>query len=188
MEKYNKDKIILGDKVKIRPITMEDTELIVKWRNKESVRKHFIFRDDFTIEMHKNWMKTKVETGEVVQFIIESHDDSNGNGNGVPIGSVYFRDVDMKNRSAEFGIFIGEDCIRGKGLGTEATRLFVEYGFQTLGLHRIMLRVLKENERALKSYLNVGFEVEGCAREMVYLDEKYHDVIFMSVFEKHMNN
>lgn len=178
MEKYSKDKIILGDKVKIRPITMEDTELIVKWRNKESVRKHFIFRDDFTNEMHKNWMETKVETGEVIQFIIEVLDDSDDNS--VPIGSVYFRDVDMKNRSAEFGIFIGEDCTRGKGLGTEATRLFVEYGFQILGLHRIVLRVLKENERALKSYLNVGFEVEGCAREMVYLDEKYQDVIFMS--------
>ena len=184
MEKYNKDKVIFGDRVKIRPITMEDTDLIVKWRNKESVRKHFIFRDDFTNEMHKNWMKTKVETGKVVQFIIEALDD----GNSMPIGSVYFRDVDMQNRSAEFGRFIGEDCTRGKGLGTEATRLFVEYGVQTLGLHRIMLRVLKENERAVKSYLNVGFEVEGCAREMVYLDEKYQDVIFMSIIDSRMKN
>ena len=129
-------------------------------------------------------MKTKVETGEVVQFIIEALND----GDSVPIGSVYFRDVDMQNRNAEFGIFIGEDCARGKGLGTEATRLFVDYGFQILGLHRIVLRVLKENERALKSYLNVGFEVEGCAREMVYLDEKYQDVIFMSIIDGRIRN
>ena len=179
MEKYNnRNDIIRGNKVNLRPITMDDTELIVNWRNEESVRKYFIFRDDFTNEMHNKWMKTKVETGEVVQYIIEDAD------NNMPVGSVYFRDIDKKNRTAEFGIFIGEEKARGKGLGTEATRAFVEYGFKKIKLHRIMLRVLEENKRAIKSYLNVGFEIEGQAKDMVYLDDEYQDVIFMSMIKK----
>ena len=59
-------KVIYGEKVMLRPITMEDTPLIVRWRNTESVRKNFIFRERFTEEMHNNWMRTKVASGEVV--------------------------------------------------------------------------------------------------------------------------
>ena len=167
--------IIEGKKVKLRPICISDTELIIKWRNTPSVRKNFIFRETFTKEMHMEWLKSKVDTGEVVQYIvIETKSD-------IPVGSVYFRNIDKKNNSAEFGIFIGEENARGKGIGTEATRLFVDYGFENLGLHRIMLRVLKQNDAALKSYQNAGFEIEGCFRDMVNLEEGYRDVVFMSI-------
>ena len=68
--KYNLE-IIEDVRIRLRPISLEDTKLIVKWRNMPSVKKNFIFRDDFTEEMHINWMKTKVTSGEVVQYIIE---------------------------------------------------------------------------------------------------------------------
>lgn len=168
-------KVIYGEKVMLRPITMEDTPLIVRWRNTESVRKNFIFRERFTEEMHNNWMRTKVASGEVVQYIIIDRDD------GKPVGSVYFRDIDMKNRSAEYGIFIGEESARGKGLGSETARIFTRFGFETLGLHRISLRVIAGNSQAEKSYENAGFTREGVFRDMVYLDGEYRDVVFMAM-------
>lgn len=168
-------KVIYGEKVILRPITMEDTPLIVIWRNTESVRKNFIFRERFTEEMHNNWMRTKVASGEVVQYIIIDRDADK------PVGSVYFRDIDMKNRSAEYGIFIGEESARGKGLGSETARIFTRFGFETLGLHRISLRVLAGNSQAEKSYENAGFAREGVFRDMVYLDGEYRDVVFMAM-------
>lgn len=169
------NKIIYGEKVILRPITMDDTESIVKWRNNPSVQKNFIFREQFTYEMHKHWMETKVKDGEVVQYIIISADDNS------PVGSVYYRDIDMHNKSAEFGIFIGEDSARGKGIGTEATTLFTRYGLEDLGFHRISLRVLDGNDGAYRAYEKSGFVKEGVFRDMVYLDGKYRDVIFMAV-------
>ena len=117
----NKTKLvpIVGKKLILRPITLDDTDLIVKWRNNPSVVQNFIFREKFTRQMHENWMHNKVETGQVIQYIVEEKK------NNRPIGSVYFRDVNENYNSAEFGIFIGEDDARGKGYGKEITSLFV---------------------------------------------------------------
>ena len=168
-------KIINGKLVSLIPISLEDTELIVRWRNNPNVQQSFVFRETFTNEMHENWMNNKVATGKVVQFIIQDNETKK------KIGSVYLRDIDSIFRSAEYGIFIGEDNFRGKGLGSEAARLIVDFAFKDLKLHRVFLRVFKHNVTAVASYKKVGFEVEGIARDMVYLDGKYHDMIFMSM-------
>lgn len=168
-------KTLYGEKVILRPITMEDTCNIVNWRNNPLVQKNFIFREPFTNEMHNRWMETKVAAGEVIQYIIIEKES------GMPVGSVYYRDVDNINNSAEFGIFIGENSARGKGFGTETTILFTRYGLKDLGLHRLSLRVLDGNDGAYKAYEKAGFKKEGTFRDMVYLDGEYRDVIFMSL-------
>ena len=166
--------VIEGGRILLRPITMEDTPLIVRWRNMESVRRNFIFRETFTAEMHTRWMQTRVAAGEVLQYIIVERES------GRSVGSVYFRDMDRKNRSAEYGIFIGEESARGRGIGSETAHVFTDYGFQELGLHRISLRLLADNVQAEKSYSNAGFEREGLFRDMVFLDGEYRDVLFMA--------
>ena len=65
-------------------------------------------------------------------------------------------------------------------MGTETARLFTDYGFQHLGLHRISLRVLDGNVAAIQSYENAGFVLEGTFKDMVMIDEEYRDVIFMA--------
>lgn len=167
--------ILSGQKAVLRPITIEDTPLIVQWRNTSEVRQQFIFRETFTDEMHRHWMETKIAGGEVVQYIIE---DANLRK---PVGSVYFRDISDQNHCAEFGIFIGDSNARGRGIGTEATQMYLDFGFNTLGLHRISLRLLASNQIAYKCYAKVGFRFEGCSRDKIFLDEKYHDVIFMAI-------
>lgn len=166
--------VLEGAAVRLRPIADADTDLIVKWRNTPSVVQNFIFRQTFTPEMHRNWLATKVATGQVVQYIIIDKADDK------PIGSVYYRDIDGHNRSAEYGIFIGEESARGKGLGTETAKLFTDFGFAELQLHRISLRVLAENTAARRSYEKAGFVQEGIFRDMELLDGQYRDVVFMA--------
>lgn len=165
---------IIGEKVILRPITMEDTDLVVSWRNQPAVQNNFIFRQKMTPQMHQAWMETKVAQGSVVQHIIIAKETSQ------PIGSVYFRDIDYSHESAEFGIFIGVDTGRGKGYGQETVRLFIKYGFEVLTLHRISLRVLAHNAQAIHIYQNAGFQQEGYFRDMVKIDGQFHDVIFMA--------
>ena len=166
--------VLEGAAVRLRPIADADTDLIVKWRNTPSVVQNFIFRQTFTPEMHCNWLATKVATGQVVQYIIIDKADDK------PVGSVYYRDIDSHNRSAEYGIFIGEESARGKGLGTETAKLFTDFGFAELQLHRISLRVLAENTAARRSYEKAGFVQEGVFRDMELLDGQYRDVVFMA--------
>lgn len=170
--------MIVGEKVILKQIDDSYTSLIVKWRNNPSVIKNFIFRKPLTVEMHQSWLKNKVDTGEVVQYIIIEKLTNRS------IGSVYFRDIDKVNNSAEFGIFIGEDDCKGNGYGSEAVKLFVEFGLKTLKLHRIQLRVIEGNEIAFKSYKNAGFKVEGTFTDMVKIDDQYKNIIFMAIINE----
>ena len=141
--------VINGEKLTLRPITDADTDDIVRWRNAPEVWRYFLFREPFTPAMHRAWLQDKVMAGKVIQYIIVERES------GKSVGSVYFRDVDEKNESAEYGIFIGEAWARKRGLGTETARLFTRFGLEVLRLHRISLKVLGGNEVARRSYEKV---------------------------------
>ena len=159
----------------LRPMTYDDTDLIVKWRNSDPVRRRFIYQELFTREGHESWIKNMVETGRVVQMIICCL------GTDKPLGSVYIRDIDRQHNKAEYGIFIGEDEARGKGIGTATARLMLRYCFEEERLHRVYLRVFADNMRAVRSYEKAGFVREACLRDDVCIDGEYRDIVLMAV-------
>ncbi len=158
----------------LRLMTAADTDLIVAWRNKDAVRKNFIYQELFTREGHENWIRTRVETGQVVQMII--CDDATGK----PLGSVYIRDIDREHNKAEYGIFIGEDDARGRGIGTAAAKLMLRYCFEEEGLHRVYLRAFADNLQAIRSYEKAGFAREGLLRDDVRIGGEYRDIQWMA--------
>lgn len=166
--------ILQGKNIYLRLMTEKDTDLIVRWRNKDFVRKNFIYQKPFTAEGHLQWIETMIKTGRVVQFIICTKEEK-------PVGSVYLRDIDEVHHKAEYGIFIGEEEALSRGYGTEAAKLMIGYAFEELKLHKLMLRVLAGNERAKKSYENAGFIQEACLKDDVCLEDGYRDVILMAV-------
>lgn len=165
-------------RIYLRLMTNEDTDNIIRWRNKEEVRENFIYQKPFTKAGHENWIKTMIDTGKAVQMMIVLADGDR------PIGSVYLRDIDMEHKKAEYGIFIGEPDCFSKGYGTEAAELMTEYAFSRLGLHKIMLRVYADNVRAIKSYEKAGFVQEAYLKEDVLIGGKYRDIVLMAMFHK----
>ena len=165
----------MTNEVTIRPITYDDTEDIIRWRNSDFVRSRFIDQRLFTKESHEYWLKNFVETKKVAQFIILL--------DGKGVGSVYLRDIDPDERSAEYGIFIGEESARGKGVGTKSARLILEYAFCELKLEKIFLRVYKDNAGAVKSYEKAGFVSNGKIENIEVNGEK-REVIFMELEKK----
>lgn len=158
----------------LRPMTYEDTDRIVNWRNDEEVRRNFIHREKFTREGHINWMKQMVETGKVVQLMICEVDTD------TPLGAVNIQNIDRQHNKAEYGIFIGEASARGRGLGTAAAKLMLRYCFQEEKLNRIYLRALSTNEQAIRSYEKAGFVHEGLLRKDVCIDGEYRDIVWMA--------
>lgn len=170
--------ILQGKNIYLTPIEHSDTPDVVRWRNETFVKERFIYRGPFTAEGHERWLETMVATGKVEQFIIHLQETDRA------VGSVYLRDIDYGMAKAEFGIFIGEEDCLEKGLGKEATEIIVNYGFCQLKLHKIMLRVLADNPRAVESYKKAGFIQEGYFKDEVKLEGQYHDVIFMARFSE----
>lgn len=169
--------IMEGQDIYLRLMNEGDTDNIVKWRNSDFVRRNFIYQKPFTREGHENWVRTMIDTGKVIQFIICTKDER-------PIGSVYLRDIDRIHHKAEYGIFIGERDALKKGYGTQAAKLIITYAFEKLKLHKLMLRVLAENEQAKRSYEKAGFIQEAYLKDEVFLEGQYKDVIYMAVIHE----
>lgn len=165
-------------KISLRLMDKEDTDRIVTWRNQDFVRRNFIYQQDFTREGHEKWIRTMIDTGLAVQFMICIGEEQR------PVGSVYLRDIDRIHKKAEYGIFIGEKDAWGRGYGTWAAKKMIDYAFEKEGLHKLMLRVLAENHGAIRSYEKAGFVQEAYLRDEVFLEGHYRDVIYMSVINR----
>lgn len=162
----------------LRPMDACDTDDIVNWRNSDAVRKNFIYQEPFTRQGHEAWIKNMVNTGKVVQLMICNLSDDKA------LGSVYIRDIDRKHNKAEYGIFIGEASARGRGVGTAAARLMLDYCFEEEGLHKVFLRAFAHNEQAIKSYEKAGFVREALLKDDVCIDGKYCDIVLMAKIKR----
>ena len=169
-----KEYLMKGERVYLREMTVDDTDKIVSWRNAPHVMENFIYRIPLTREDHLNWIKTKVETGLVRQFVIGRIED------GREFGSIYFRDIDNENHTCEFGIFIGDPEMAGKGYGYEAQMLSMHFVFMEMQMEKVELRVLEKNKAAIHNYEKCGFKLiedkaeylgEGKAREKILFME-----------------
>ncbi|MCC7209609.1 MAG: GNAT family N-acetyltransferase [Anaerolineae bacterium] len=90
-------------------------------------------------------------------------------------------EVDWPNQVCWLGISIGEPAYRGKGYGTDAMELALNYAFYELNLYRVSLSVFSYNPRAIHVYEKVGFKHEGRMRSVLFRDGQRHDMLFMGV-------
>ncbi|MGX7681891.1 GNAT family N-acetyltransferase [Jatrophihabitans sp. DSM 45814] len=104
--------------------------------------------------------------------------------NGVFIGDIGLFHVNRISRTAEVGIGIGDRDYWGKGYGREAMALIVEYGFRMQNLRRIWLETHSTNERAIRSYLAVGFVEEGRQRQHAWVAGEYVDIVLMGLLRE----
>lgn len=97
------------------------------------------------------------------------------------VGEVRLDNINRADRRASFAIGIFDPDRLGKGLGTAVIKRVLAYAFDELALHRVSLRVLAFNERAIAAYLKSGFSIEGRERESALIDGEWHDDIIMGI-------
>jgi ribosomal-protein-alanine N-acetyltransferase len=102
---------------------------------------------------------------------------------GRAIGGTFLHELDSTNRRARYAIGIFDPSCWGRGLGTEATILVLGYAFNMLKLHRVDLRVLAYNQRAIRSYTKAGFLQEGIEREGAWIAGQWESDVYMSILE-----
>lgn len=176
MDMVNDSIRIVGNKVTLRPMLASDTDNILKWRNDVTVVKNFIYRKPVTRLDHDNWIKNKILTGQVHQFIIVVNETKE------EIGSVYLQNFEEEHNKAEWGIFIGDNSENyGKGYGTEAASLLLKYAFETLKLHKVTSRVLAYNKASIRMQEKIGYSREALLKDELFLDGQYQDLILFGI-------
>jgi diamine N-acetyltransferase len=175
--------MIYGERIRFRAVDREDLPTFVRWLNDPEVQQGIMIYHPFSQAQEENWFDSMIKRPVEEQVLgIEAKEppDEAGIENWKLIGSLGFADISWRIRSAEFGIMIGEKEYWGKGYGTEAVRLLTQYGFNTLNLNRIFLRVFEDNHRAIRAYEKAGFTLEGRMRQAEFRHGTYLDVLIMS--------
>ncbi len=161
---------IESERLFLRPITSSDTPMVLEWRNSERTRNNFYYRAIITAEEHEKWLKEKVATGLVHQFIVCLKDT------GEAIGCVYLQHYDPETKSMESGVFMSEKAPVGKGYAGEAVEVMNrEYACGVLGLSKTFARVLGYNEASRSLHERAGFKLEEIRYNDVFLDDKWQD-------------
>ncbi len=106
--------------------------------------------------------------------IITLHDST-------PVGALAFLDHNTVQRRAELRKLIGEPKCRGQGLAEEATRLWIAYGFEGLGLEKVYVSTLQTHLSNIRLNEKIGFKVEGLLRNEVLIDGERRDVLRMGI-------
>lgn len=96
-------------------------------------------------------------------------------------GEIRLDNVDLRDRRATMAIGILDPALLGQGFGSEAITLLLHHAFRAMGLHRIGIRVLAHNHRAIRAYEKCGFVVEGREREAALINGAWYDDIMMGL-------
>jgi RimJ/RimL family protein N-acetyltransferase len=100
---------------------------------------------------------------------------------GRMIGEIKLHSINIQDSRASMAIAIYDPLQLGKGYGSEAIRLLLHHTFTQLHLHRVGIRVLAYNERAIRAYRKCGFVVEGRERETAFVDGAWYDDLMMGL-------
>jgi len=113
---------------------------------------------------------------EIVWAIAEAKTD-------LCLGHVGLYEIDYRVRLAEYGILVGEKSQWGSGLGSQVTVAVLDYAFDVLNLNRVSLRVLATNERAIRLYRSLNFQVEGQLTDAQFKSGEYVDMMLMAIMK-----
>ncbi len=165
--------IATGSRIALGPMRRELLSLYQRWGNDFRVTRTMRLAAPSTAEQLAADYEAAVRDDRSVSFTIYDR------ANWQPIGNTAWIDLDWHARTAEFVIYIGEADYRGRGFGTEAARLMLDYAFTTLGLHNVMLRVYGFNLAGRRAYERAGFREFGRRRQAKVLGGTFWDVIYM---------
>jgi RimJ/RimL family protein N-acetyltransferase len=176
--------IVRGQSVALGPLSRDLVPRYHRWFNDLEVQRTTLHPRTIAIETLQADFETYVRSESNQPFAIYSLlDDPEGYQ---PVGIAGLKDIDFRNRTAELEIVIGESGARGKGLGTEATRLVADYGFIVLGLRNIMLTVYANNPAGIHAYQKAGFREFGRRTNAVEVAGHLFDVIYMEMVPENL--
>jgi len=171
--------MLQGDRVVLRPVQAWDRERLYELVETIEIRALSSGRPPLPLSLEEIEARDK-------RWIDERHEDSAWFAIDVDaelVGICGLHEIDHYQQHAEVGIRLGKDHW-GKGLGQDAVRTLVRYGFRQLNLAKISLRVLADDERAVGAYRKVGFVEEGRLRAHAWYDGARHDELVMAVLRE----
>ncbi len=170
--------MILGQRIRLRAIEREDLPRFVRWFNDPEVRENLDLFLPMSLAEEEKWFEDVLEKDSIERpFAIDFREGDDW----VHLGGCGLFSFNQQARHAAFGISIGDKSYWDKGIGMDALQTILRYGFETLNLNRVYLRVHESNHRAIQVYQKVGFIEEGRLRDDRFAHGIYEDTLVMGI-------
>jgi diamine N-acetyltransferase len=173
---HGEDWVIVGERVALGPLRRDLLETYTRWVNDPQVKRGLDFAGLTTVDSEGAWYDEAAKASgarepTAAHFTIYDRSDR------APVGTTALMGISWRDRAARFGILVGER--RGQGLGTEATRLTLDWAFNVLALYNVMLEAADWNAGAIRAYERAGFRLIGRRRGVVISPGQRSDEVLM---------
>lgn len=165
--------MIYGQRIYLRAIEERDVPDRVRWFNAPDVREELHLVYPFSEVATRDWLRRVSVDERRKDFAVCSIEEDK------TIGFAGIVDIEWRHAKAGTYIVIGDKALWGRGYGTEAQRLVVDYGFTELRLNR--LYAWTTNERIVRLKKSLGYRVEGVLRDDIFSKGQFHDRTFMAI-------
>lgn len=168
---------LIGRKTNLRPYSCSDIPTLTRWINDPHVRNFVTACFPVTEKKEEEWFNKLGEDDKNIVLGIETKE-------GILIGSMGIHNINWRDRVCTTGAIIGEKEYWGRGFGTDAKMILLDYIFNTLNLQKACSNVISYNKRSLQYSLHCGYKIEGRRLKHIFKNGKYWTLIELGLFKK----
>jgi diamine N-acetyltransferase len=168
--------LLSGERAALGSLEREHLARLSRWFNDPDVRRGLAHRGVVNEDAETAWYERVSEASaqpRPTELAFAIHDAADGE----LVGVCSLENIDHNFLRSEFGIYLGQR--RGSGIGSDATRLVLDWAFTILGLRNVMLESYEFNENAVRAYERAGFQMIGRRRDAVLALGRRWDCILM---------
>ncbi len=156
----------------LRPMTSQDLEQVLSWRNHPDVRRFMYTTHVIAPEEHARWFGRSQQQSGTWLLIYEQA--------GSPAGFVNISET-RSSQVADWGFYLAPDA--EKGTGQALGRAALGYAFGPLQFHKLCGEALGFNQPSIRLHEKLGFVREGVLREQHFDGECFHDVVCFGLLD-----
>lgn len=143
--------IITDYGISLVPLSLESIETVRMWRNQTQVSQFMEYQKIISKEEQLDWYKKNLNSNSEYYVI---------NKDNHQIGMIHLNQINIAEKSAEAGLFIGNNSFNGTGITLGASILLLNHAFTTLQLDTVFAKVKNNNGNAIKYNQFLGFKEE----------------------------
>lgn len=172
----NTDLWLTHDGVGLGPLRADLLESYWRWESSLRVMAGYGRLNSETLSERSAGLDSQLRHSDSqARFTIYQEGDG---GEWQPVGSSSLA-LDHRYGTAEFFIYLGDETVRGRGIGTTATMMTLDWAFHVAQLRSVYLSVIAENTAGVRAYEKAGFKVIGTRRRSSWWLGRPADEILM---------
>lgn len=177
------DAFLMGEKIYLRSITLEDAGKWYLWFNDPEVITYM--EKGYAPNTHNKqieYFNHILNDKNTIQLAIIDKETSE------LVGGIGLHGINYYNRNGDISIIIGNKQYWHKGIGKDAVLLMTDFAFNRLNLYKVTAGMASCNDGSFKLFESCGFKEEGRLKEQVFLNGSYYDIIKMGLLSRDVKN